>query len=65
MSIEEVREHFIEAGAGKRFYFDRSIVDRTLEADERGEGRPSTVPYMLDRERAMLTAFGRHVLDTL
>ncbi len=61
MSIEEVREHFIEVAPGKRFYFDPSIVDRASEADADRETRPSTVPYTLDRERVMLAAFGRHL----
>ncbi len=65
MSIDDVKEHFIEVGPGKRFHFDPGMVDRAVEAAAERDRQPSTVPYTIDRERTMLKAFGRHVRDHL
>ncbi len=65
ISIGDVREHFIEAGPGKRFHLDPSAFDRVPEASAGREAEPVGLPYTLGREREMLAAFGRRLFDQL
>ena len=65
MSIGDVRECFIEAGPGQRFHFDPAVFDHISDAETGRETKPVGLPYTLGREREMLAAFGRRVLEKL